>query len=379
MAPPTERTTQFAPAQRDSGEKVQKQSRSLLGLSMLRQLLDTVPEILVILNDKRQIVFANQRLVDMLGCGDAKSLIGVRFGEALTCVHASETPGGCGTTAACQFCGAVLATLSSQKGIAAVRECRLSQEQEGQALNLKVTTTPIELEGKQYTVLSATDVSGDQRREMLERILFKGILTGAQDVGTTARGLQEAGVEALHDFRQDASRFSDTLIDEINEHRILKAAESDVLRVRPDTVHTLDLLQAVAQFYEQREETKGRGLEIHPEAKELVLISDAALLKQIVGYMVKNALEACEERETVTLNADVRDEKIEFSVRNPGFIPRDAQLQIFQRGFTTKGEGRGLGTYAMKLLSEKYLKGKVSFVSTEKVGTRFRACYPVQI
>ena len=379
MAPPTEKTTQFAPAERDAPEKVQKQSRSLLGLAMLRQLLDTVPEILVILNDKRQIVFANQRLVDMLGSGDAKSLIGTRFGETLSCVHASETSGGCGTTEACQFCGAALAILSSQKGTAAVRECRLSKDQGGQALNLKVSTMPIELEGNQYTVLSASDVSGEQRREMLERILFKGILTGARDVGHSARELQEAGVEALQGFREDASRFSDGLIDEINEHRILKAAESDALRVRPATVHTLDLLQAVMQFYENGDEARGRVLEIHPEAKELVLISDSALLKQVLGYMVKNSLEACEERETVTLNVDAREEKVEFSVHNPGFIPKDAQLQIFQRGFTTKGEGRGLGTYAMKLLSERFLNGEVSFVSTQKVGTRFRGVYPVHI
>ena len=37
----------------------------------------------------------------------------------------------------------------------------------------------------------------------------------------------------------------------------------------------------------------------------------------------------------------------------------------------------GYGTYSMKLLSERYLGGSVSFESSEDTGTVFRARYPV--
>jgi signal transduction histidine kinase len=47
------------------------------------------------------------------------------------------------------------------------------------------------------------------------------------------------------------------------------------------------------------------------------------------------------------------------------------QLQIFQRFFSTKGPGRGLGTYSMKLFGERYLKGKVDFSSQAPQGTTF--------
>ena len=49
----------------------------------------------------------------------------------------------------------------------------------------------------------------------------------------------------------------------------------------------------------------------------------------------------------------------------------DIQLQIFQRSFSTKGLTRGLGTYSVKLLTENYLKGKVSFMSNALEGTVF--------
>ena len=58
---------------------------------------------------------------------------------------------------------------------------------------------------------------------------------------------------------------------------------------------------------------------------------------------------------------------------------REVQLQVFQRSFSTKGTDRGLGTYSMKLLSERYLHGSVSFTSTPEEGTIFRARYPLQL
>ncbi len=56
-------------------------------------------------------------------------------------------------------------------------------------------------------------------------------------------------------------------------------------------------------------------------------------------------------------------------------MPEDARLQVFQRSFSTKGPGRGLGTYRIRLLTEKYLKGRVSF-ATGPEGTTFTAEYP---
>jgi sensor histidine kinase regulating citrate/malate metabolism len=58
-------------------------------------------------------------------------------------------------------------------------------------------------------------------------------------------------------------------------------------------------------------------------------------------------------------------------VKNDQVIPEDIQKQLFQRSFSTKGTGRGIGTYSIKLLTENYLKGKVSFVSNETDGTVF--------
>jgi len=57
----------------------------------------------------------------------------------------------------------------------------------------------------------------------------------------------------------------------------------------------------------------------------------------------------------------------------------DVQLQLFQRSFSTKsGTGRGVGSYSVKLLTEKYLRGTVTFSSSEAQGTTFTVRLPAK-
>jgi signal transduction histidine kinase len=59
-------------------------------------------------------------------------------------------------------------------------------------------------------------------------------------------------------------------------------------------------------------------------------------------------------------------------------MPREIAMRVFQRHFTTKqGTGRGLGTYAMKLLGERHLGGTVDFESDAASGTVFRIALPL--
>ena len=80
---------------------------------------------------------------------------------------------------------------------------------------------------------------------------------------------------------------------------------------------------------------------------------------------------------TVSLGCHAEGDAVCFSVHNAGVMPVRVQSQVFNRSFSTKGSGRGLGTYRIKLISERYLRGQVSCVPNADEGTRFTACYPV--
>ncbi len=87
--------------------------------------------------------------------------------------------------------------------------------------------------------------------------------------------------------------------------------------------------------------------------------------------MVKNAMEASLNYDPVIFGVHARDGKAVFEVHNSIYMPKNVQLQVFKRNFSTKGSDRGLGTYSMRLLGERYLKGRVYFESGEEQGTTF--------
>jgi sensor histidine kinase regulating citrate/malate metabolism len=101
------------------------------------------------------------------------------------------------------------------------------------------------------------------------------------------------------------------------------------------------------------------------------------LLRHILTNILKNAFEATSNGETIEIGLDqVSNYKfITIWVQNPGYIPREVQLQIFYRFFSTKGANRGIGTYAMKLMA-KTLGGDVTFTSDINKGTTFMVKIP---
>jgi sensor histidine kinase regulating citrate/malate metabolism len=108
-----------------------------------------------------------------------------------------------------------------------------------------------------------------------------------------------------------------------------------------------------------------------------VLWTDRRLLFRILGNMLKNGLEAISPGQAVTIGCSERGDDVAFWIHNPGVMPDQVQLQMFQRSFSTKGQpGRGIGTYSMKLLGERYLGGRVEFVSRDPDGTTFTLSLP---
>ena len=87
--------TQYAPADRDPQEKVAEQTKEVNLTPLFSQIFNAVPHVLMVLNDKRQIVFSNRALLDLLGASDLRAVCGRRPGEILECTNSALTDGGC--------------------------------------------------------------------------------------------------------------------------------------------------------------------------------------------------------------------------------------------------------------------------------------------
>ncbi|TWI75647.1 PAS domain-containing protein [Desulfobotulus alkaliphilus] len=368
--------TDFAPPERASEERVRQQTLSLFEHPYIEKLYDGISEGLLILNPERQIVYANGSFLKALGV-DFKAIKGLRSGEALRCIHAFKTEGGCGTTEFCRECGGAQAILSSQKGSPDLKECRILQKDSGDALDLQVKTSQLQVDGVEYTVFAVKDISSDKRRRILEKIFFHDIMNTAVGVRGLSELLSISSPETLDEFRNMIYSGAAKLVDEIRSQRDLANAENNELQVQPVKIHSLDFLKEVFSLYQNHEVGKDKILHLDTDSEDLPLESDRALLFRVLGNMTKNALEASQPGDTVTLGCRREGDRIRFFVHNPAFMPRKIQLQVFQRSFSTKGAGRGLGTYSIKLLTERYLKGEVFFTSSEKEGTCFYGVYPL--
>ena len=104
---------------------------------------------------------------------------------------------------------------------------------------------------------------------------------------------------------------------------------------------------------------------------EVMVHTDAVQLRRIIENLVKNAVEASEPSDSIRIDLYSGNERVRISVVNPRPIPEDVVDNIFKRSFSTKGEGRGLGTYSSKILCEDYLNGKLTFTTSESEGTEF--------
>jgi signal transduction histidine kinase len=371
----TGENTLFAPSGRKSREEVVTHFNHIASNPLIHGLLDAALEALVILNRERQIVFANKALTLLAGVEDPRALCGLRLGEALDCVHGFEREEGCGTTEFCRTCGAVNAILNSQKGKADIQEFTISRER-GSALDLRVKATPISIDGEDYTLFSAIDISDEKRRKALERIFFHDLLNTAGALKGFSEFL-EMPSEEMERVVTTIRALSKRLLEEIAAQREFLAAEGNELVVEPGFVNSLECIEGVVSQYDAEPYRKKCVIRIDPSSSRTTFKSDHVLLRRVIGNLVKNAVEASRDGDVVTVGCFSGSGTVEFRIHNPAVMPEEVQLQVFQRSFSTKGSGRGLGTYSAKLLTERYLEGRISFTSSPDEGTLFRVLCPV--
>lgn len=360
---------QPASAERSDMFQLMNEHNYFKNQDLLNYFLDSLPNIVLVLNKNRQTIFANKALKQVLNYKGIE-YIGKRPGELFNCKNAELTEGGCGTSEFCRTCGAVAAILRSLDGYSDVQECRISTIS-GDALDLRVWTNYFDLNSSRFTIFSMWDITDEKRRKMIERIFFHDVLNTAGGIKGFIELLKDASPDEIKEFESIIKGLADKLIDEIKAQRELTLAELNELSVNKLLCNTHNILSEVYYLYINHPVAKNKEINVLYEDQNIFFESDPLLIRRVLNNMVKNALEAVDDGETVTMASKTEGNTITFSVHNPGVIPKDAQLQIFLRSFSTKGTGRGLGTYSMKLLTERYLKGKIDFTTSIEEGTTF--------
>ncbi len=370
--------TKFASPVRSNDHEIAQETQTIVRSEVFSKVLNLYPEIVLILDKNRQAIYCNRELLQTLALKSQETIVGKRPGEIFNCVNAFKEKAGCGTSEFCRECGAVNAILIAQTGKAQSGECRITvNAPSGQAsLDLRVWASPVEIEKIPFTFFLIRNIQDEKRRAALEHVFFHDILNDTAILKAYTENVRDGIIPTDTAAVEEIFRFSKRLDNAITEQRDLLLAEEGQYTPDLQDIEIGSILQELVERYKQSPQAKKKTILLQCPDLSARITTDVNLLWRVLGNLVKNALEATPEQGTVKVAFREEAGKKIFSVNGPAVMTEEVQHQVFQRSFSTKGPGRGLGTYSVKLFTEQYLKGKVGFESLEGKGTTFFISLP---
>ncbi len=370
--------TYFAPAERADKKELIAKIELINKDPVMTGLLNSISGVLAILDEHRQIIAINDSFLKMLGFDDPSQALGLRPGEALQCIHAHDQPAGCGTTKFCSTCGAAMAIVSSLGQDKPVeRMCALTAKRGDRSVDitLQVKSQPIKIDGKKFLLLFLQDITLQQQRAALARTFF-------HDINNMLSGL--VGASELLSLKENQSSLVKRILTsslrlkkEVEIQRCLLQNESSAYQPSWKKIDISIVMEELKSFFINHPAARNKEIDFQAPYPGLSIKTDMSLLLRVLCNMITNALESTEENGRVKVWLEESDDLISFWVWNRQPIPTEIAQRIFQRNFSTKdGEGRGIGTFSMKLFGEQILGGEVSFTTSEEEGTGFRFSLP---
>jgi hypothetical protein len=371
-----EKATFFATPERKTSRNLKRDLETLINNPLVSEMLYLLSGVVMIINDKRQILTVNKAFLDMTGFDSPLELLGLRPGEALDCAHAAQAPGGCGTGEACASCGAAMAIvtcLCTDKPVERYCALKIEKGDRIKELFFRVTANPVHIpESGSLMLVSLQDVTTEHRWANLERIFYhdvNNLITAMLSISY----LMNAESDEIRDakYRSRFQEVCERLAQEVSIQQYLTNQRGKGVILNHRTVPLRDVLSELSAIYAHHPKAANRRL-VLPRDSHLRILTDPGLLIRVLGNMVTNALEATPEGGEVVMSIRENNRETGFEVWNEAVIPPSVQPRIFQRHFSTKdGFERGLGTFAMKLLGEQILGGRVEFSSGPGQGTSF--------
>lgn len=177
------------------------------------------------------------------------------------------------------------------------------------------------------------------------------------------------------DVKEKLKEYSETLIQQIDVMSSIASAFSDFAKMPKQKKEKIEIIAVVKMALDIFNEAY---ITYTPSVDELHAHLDKTQLIRIVTNLIKNAIQAVQEKEDPKIEVKVSDTngnlKIEVADNGKG-IKDDVKRLVFEPKFTTKSSGMGLGLPMIKNIIEAY-DGSINFTSTEGIGTVFTVILP---
>lgn len=349
------------------------QLEHLMENEVVIQVLDAMNIFAIIVNHEREVIYGNQFFLNAIGL-TKEAIIGMRPGDLLKCKNSTDSSKGCGYGHNCQDCKfknlivkVINEGVPKEELISLVSV--LSQMEVSSNFYEKVT--PISLSNNPYYLIALVDRGAEVERNNLQRVFFHDILNTAGSLYNIIQLIKLDNMVVNPVDLEMITLYIQNIIDEIRYHQNVSKAESSELLVTYEGFDIVKMIQDIIYVFKKDEQFQNIPIVFEPNPTSEIIYSDKVLLRRILTNLIKNALEANENLQSVTVTISYEHGRAMISVHNKEVVPEEVKRDIFIKGNSSKGNGRGFGVYGSKLMLNKYLKGDLLFESTPKKGTTF--------
>ncbi|WP_394174164.1 hybrid sensor histidine kinase/response regulator [Thalassotalea litorea] len=162
----------------------------------------------------------------------------------------------------------------------------------------------------------------------------------------------------------------------INNSLDIFKIENGTYPLNPDMVDLERTINRAIKSVRYLSKPKNIAIELNKPDEDIYALAEDLLFLSIVNNLLKNAVEASPDNQTIRITISGSDDMACFSIENQGAIPEDLRGSIFEKYATSNlVRGSGLGAYSAKLMTEAQ-NGKICFNVINEEKTRFEVKLP---
>jgi PAS domain S-box-containing protein len=268
-----------------------------------------------------------------------------------------------------------------------------------QALRKDGTEVPVELslstwEGENGPLFGAIirDISerktAEQMRDRVQRMMRHDLRSPLIGITGLARMLEKS--DALTQREQKSidmiQNLGEKTLKSIDRSRDLFQMEQGQYRLSPEPLNLVEVLKTVKEELDPLRQKKGLNIDLKIDGKKAgwdeayEIQGDQDLLEMLFANLIKNAIEASPQEETVWISIGSKDEERtgahRVDIHNKGVIPEEIRTRLFEP-YTTSGKkgGTGLGTHCAQLVARTH-QGGIYFTTADNEGTHMMVELP---
>ena len=203
-------------------------------------------------------------------------------------------------------------------------------------------------------------------------------------IGLSSWLLDDAAMQP-HQIRalKNIERSGDLMLRMLENSLALYKIEAGQFVYNPQPVNLAQLLRNILEnlrgLCESHEVTCSctiDGADLHT-CPEFIVPGVESLLDNLFANLIKNAVEASPDNETVTIRITHTDSELMAVIHNAGAVPESIRETFFERFITSgKPQGTGLGTYSAKRITHAH-NGQISYRTSDHHGTDLIVVLPL--